>query len=432
MKSRVDRFALQAKLDWLTWQYYTSGADQALLETETGRTREALHRLLQDTPLDGDGPPELQADLALAKIEAEPDVSRLRGIFEYDDGNLAPETAAHYLLELCGLRNQHARAQGYASYPQLALRAQGLSNGGDAYYRSVLPYLRQPAVKDVAELPDIPCMEQYWAVLEEQFGPTPHGTYTPDNYRQFVQSLLEALDLSDVAEHLDVVVGEQPYASGVAFDLSRGDSRRAGILIRPAGVSAFFTAAHEFGHALLHLHRSSAHSVLPAWLYEGYAHLIEDDQRLIRVALQHFCPDERITTWLTVHRRLRRIDHNRIWASILTEDALWACVDRADLTDERKIATITDQCAGFYRRHLGTTYADPLKWALDSFRGIDPVYVHAYALAQNFAALMLEESAHMPARYDTSPAAVTAITAHIAERFTCLGTDSYSVYRDLT
>ena len=117
-----------------------------------------------------------------------------------------------------------------------------------------------------------------------------------------------------------------------------------------------------------------------------------------------------------MHRRLRRIDHNRIWASILTEDALWACVDRADLTDEGKIATITDQCAGFYRQHVGTTYADPLKWALDSFRSIDPVYVHAYALARNFAALMLEESADMPARYDTSRAAIIVITARIARK----------------
>jgi len=40
--------------------------------------------------------------------------------------------------------------------------------------------------------------------------------------------------------------------------------------------------------------------------------------------------------------------------------------------------------------------------------------VHAYALGQDFAALMLEESADMPARYDTSRAAVTAITARIA------------------
>ena len=412
MKSRVDRSTLQAKLDLLTWQYYTSGADQALLETEIAQTRGAMHRLLQDTPFDGDGPPELRADMALAKIEVEPEVSRLRGIFEYDDGDLAPETAAHYLLELCRLRNRHARTQGYASYPQLALHAQGLSDRGDTYGRSVLRYLRKPAAKDIAELPDIPCMEQYWDVLEEQFGPTPHGAYTPDNYRQFLQSLLEALGLSHVAEHLEIVVAEQPYAVGVAFDLSQGDSRRAGILIRPAGVRAFFTAAHELGHALLYLRRSSAHSVLPAWLDEGYAHLIENDECLIRVALQHLCLDERITAWLTVHRRLHRIEHNRIWASILTEDALWACVDRADLTDEGKIAMITDQCAGFYRQHLGTTYADPLKWALDSFRSIDPVYVHAYALARDFAALMLERSADIPARYDTSRAAIIAITAH--------------------
>lgn len=425
MKSRVDRFTLRARLDWLTWQYYTSGADQASLETEAARTRDAMRRLLQDTPLDGDGPPELRADMALAKIEVEPDISRLRGIFEYDHGDLAPETAAHYLLELCRLRNRHARTQGYASYPQLALRAQGLSDRGGTYGRSVLRYLRKPAAKDIAELPDIPCMEQYWDVLEEQFGPTPHGTYTPGNYRQFLQSLLEALGLSDVAEHLEVVVGEQPHAAGVAFDLSQGDSRRAGILIRPAGVRAFFTAAHELGHALLYLHRSGADSLLPAWLDEGYAHLIEDDECLIRAALQRLCPDEKITTWLTVHRRLNCIEHNRIWASILTEDALWTCVDRADLTDEGKIATITDQCAGFSRQHVGATYADPLKWALDSFRSIDPVYVHAYALAQNFAALMLEESADMPARYDTSRAAIIVITARIAKRFTCLGTDSY-------
>ena len=72
MESRVDRSALQAKLDLLTWQYYTSRADQALLETETAQTRRAMHRLLQDTALDG--PTELRAGVALAKIEVEPDV----------------------------------------------------------------------------------------------------------------------------------------------------------------------------------------------------------------------------------------------------------------------------------------------------------------------------------------------------------------------
>ena len=177
---------------------------------------------------------------------------------------------------------------------------------------------------------------------------------------------------------------------------------------------AFFTAAHELGHALLYLHRSNTHSVLPAWLDEGYAHLIEDDECLIRAALRHLCPDEMVTAWLTAHRRFHHIECNRIWASILIEDALWDCVDRADLTDEEAIATITDQCAGFYRQYLGTTYADPLKWALDSFCSIDPVYVHAYALGRDFAALMLEESADMPARYDISRAAIITITARIA------------------
>lgn len=411
MKSRVDRFTLQAKLDLLTWQYYTGGADQALIETEIAQTRGAMHRLLQDTPLDGDSPPQLHADLALAKIEAEPDVSRLRDIFEYYSRDLAPETASHHLLELCRLRNRHARTQGYSSYPQIALQAQGLSGNGDSYYQSVLPYLRQPTAQDIADLPDVPCMEQYWDVLEGQFGGTPHQTYTPDDYRQFLQLLLEALGLSHVAAHLEVVVGDQPYAAGVAFDLSQGDSRRAGILIRAGSVRAFFTAAHELGHALLYLHRSSSHSVLPSWLDEGYAQLIEDDESLIRAALQHLCPDETITTWLTVHRRLCRIEHNRILASILTEDALWASVERTDLTDEEKITLITDQCADFYSQHLGTTYADPLKWALDSFRSIDPIYVHAYALSQSFVALMLDESADMPARYDTRHGAIIAITA---------------------
>ncbi len=100
-------------------------------------------------------------------------------------------------------------------------------------------------------------------------------------------------------------------------------------------------------------------------------------------------------------------------ASILTEDALWASAERTDLTDEEKIATITDQCADFYSQHLGTTYADPLRWSLDSFHSIDPIYVHSYALSQSFVALMLEEPADMPARYDTSHAAITAITAHM-------------------
>lgn len=415
MKLDVDRFTLQAKLDLLTWQYYTSGADQALLETQTAQTREAMRRLLQNIPLDGDASPEFRADLALAKIEVEPDVSRLRDIFDQHAGDLAPETAAHRLLELCRLRNWHARAQGYASYPQMALCAQGLSGREDTCYRSVLSYLHQPAVKDNVELPDISCMEEYWRVLEKQFGVTLQETYTPDNYRQFVQSLLEALGLSRMAENLEVVVAEQPYASGVAFDLSQGVSRHAGILIRPAGIRAFFTSAHELGHALLYLHRSRTRTVLPAWLNEGYAVLLEDDERLIRTALRHLCSDETITEWLTVQRRLHQIDYNRIWASILTEDALWTCVERMDLTDEENIATITSQCADFYSQYIGTTYADPLRWALDSFRSVDPVYVHAYALARDFAALMLEESANMPARYDTSPAAIIAIVACIAE-----------------
>lgn len=37
MKSRVDRFTLQAKLDLLTWQYYTGRADQGRYDPEEAR-----------------------------------------------------------------------------------------------------------------------------------------------------------------------------------------------------------------------------------------------------------------------------------------------------------------------------------------------------------------------------------------------------------
>jgi len=258
----------------------------------------------------------------------------------------------------------------------------------------------------VSDLPDIPCMEQYWAFWDAQFGSGER--YAPEDYHRFIESLLEGLGLSDMPEQLEIVIRDQPYAAGVAFDLSQGDSRRAGILIRPKGVRAFFTAAHELGHALLYLCRSNPHSPLPAWLDEGYAHFIEDDEPLIRLALQPLCPDETIAEWLAVHRRLQRIEHNRILASILTEDALWSS---SDLADNEAIAMVADQCRGFYRQYLGTTYADPLAWALDSFRTIDPVYIHAYALGREFARLMLENPADMPLRYDTSRAAITAIIA---------------------
>lgn len=412
VQSGVDRFTLQSVLNRLTWQCYVGGADPIQLKNELAQTRDAMRHLLREITIDQDAPPELQADLTLAKIEVEPQISHLRNIFEYSDGSIAPETAAHYLIELCSRRNEHARAQGYSSYPQLALCAQGLADTGDANYRSVLRYLEVPAARDSIELPYVPFMEQYWTVMEEQFDP--HETYTEDHYRQFLRSLLEAIKLADAAEHLEIVVKEQPYAAGVALDLSQGDCRRAGILIRPSGVRAFFTSAHELGHALLYLHRSNVNSVLPAWLDEGYAHLIEDDERLISVALRDLClKDETIHTWLSTHRRFCQIEHNRIWASILTEDALWACVDRSNLTDEEKIDVITDQCADFYRRYLNTTYEDPQKWALDSFRSIDPVYIHSYPLAQSFAALMLKESSVISPRYDTSPAGIAAINDYI-------------------
>ena len=90
-------------------------------------------------------------------------------------------------------------------------------------------------------------MEKYWRVLEEQFGSTACGTYTPDDYRRFLQLLLEALGLPDAAGHLEVVILEQPYASGVAFDLSQGNSRRAGILIRPAGSACLLYCGARVG-----------------------------------------------------------------------------------------------------------------------------------------------------------------------------------------
>ncbi|MCX6345228.1 MAG: hypothetical protein NT018_09150 [Armatimonadetes bacterium] len=398
----------------MRWSLYSSDSVDTELQEAIAVAEHAMGAVLETLELPDDGDSDTtRAYIALRKVEASYDVRQLRDLFEYD-GVTSAESAAELLIELCALRNECARRCWYNSYPAMALTAQCIPSTS-GYAHAVLRYLGEPRRIDAKEYLSIECFDKYWAGVEARLNSVAVcGVVRDRDYVDFIAAMLGSLKLECLSSSIDIVVKDQPYASGICFDLSTDVGiRRAGILLRPTGIRSFFVAAHELGHAVLCLQHGGGLTNIPSWFDESNAYLVEDNQPDVRAALRELFDDNAVSSWLAIHSELREIEYCRIYASILLEDAIWAMADRRDISVREKVELISEMCREIYSTYLNTCYRDAREWAFDSFRSIDPVYVHSYGIGRNAAAI-LRSCRCRPGQlgpYDVSREALDAILA---------------------
>jgi hypothetical protein len=268
-----------------------------------------------------------------------------------DEDDAAAALAAQIrpdVLELIRLRNTLSSELGHASYLDLALFAEELE---ETHIRSLLTsYLTQNLTASNSGYP--PCPET---------GLSPDLSYDPD---EMLSATLTQLGLSHLAGRISLAVRDQPWAAGYTGVLRvPGDVR---VLVRPGrSARSLGTLLHEIGHAIAHASNQEQ------GLYQTWSQTHDEVLACIFArAAAHAAVDEQTRGALRAAERDLNV---RCAVSALFEFDLWGRPERAD---------------GLYAAHhavLGVPISAPGAWVLDSFRSIDPVCVHAYALGDVFA-----------------------------------------------
>lgn len=297
----------------------------------------------------------LQGGLVRRWIESDPDVAMLRDRADA----WAPPPTADEVLELMQRRNDSAFQLGYAGYHWAILSADGLSPR--TLREHLTPLLAQDLdfASSAARDAGITTMADWFPALHRDGQLSASLDPLP-----LLERFADALHVRDVLACTQVTVAE-----GCSF-ASRTGERSFHMQVAPIDtVNDWRTLFHEFGHVCTyalapaeHLPRlSTVTDEMLAVLFEhAAAHLLAEEPLRQRV-LQEM-----------------RMDHARCAVSSLFELDLWQYPARAE---------------SLYTQHYGKLVAspDPAVWYLDSFRSIDCMTVHGYALGQLLATRIAPE-----------------------------------------
>jgi len=349
------------------WQNYAEDAERNLTAID-----DAIYTCLlavgESTALTGREAAIWRSIRQRGLVDKQPAVSRLRNRLD-DWDNYSPglppvggapterrlllaATMQPDVLELMQLRSSLARQMGYASYPELVLQAEELDLQGTR--RLVSAYLEQhlgPARELVRELQ---INWSSWFTDLSRLGQMP----VVAEAEALAAHLLGRLGLADALPRLDWRVNSDGLA-GYTGVLEPGRDVR--ILIRPIrSLEELRTFCHELGHACCHA-LNVATGLCQTWTAsydEAMAVLLE------QIGLRLLLPEAA----LEQAGQIGLLENVRCAISFLFELDLWEQPEQADT---------------LYRQHYGQLVPDvgnPLLWALDSFRSIDPLYIQNYVL----------------------------------------------------
>jgi hypothetical protein len=261
------------------------------------------------------------------------------------------------VLELMGLRQRLAQELGFPSYVALVLHTEGLDAGSvkhllTEYLRTNLPTARTLIAAHGISWPT-------WFSDLEAIGPFDGEA----DLSETITELLDRIGLSRVRGSISVVQKEQAIA-GYPGILSVPDDIR--ILVAPVrSFGGWQILFHELGHAVAHAANletgifktwTSVHDETMATVFEQVAALALLDEAGWEAA-----------------QALSVLENTRCAISALFEFALWE--------EPRAAETLYIQHYG----RLGLEIASPEVWAADSFRSIDPVYIHNYVVGATVA-----------------------------------------------
>jgi hypothetical protein len=256
------------------------------------------------------------------------------------------------VLRLMQLRQRLARELGFPSYVELVLGEEGLAS------RSLITLLEKCLEDHLVEARELIQAHQLtgptWFSGLSTIGRIEQGLQPT----KIVDQFLERMGFGALRGAIRIHAQPQPIA-GYAGILSIPDDIR--ILIQPViTLQGWLVLFHELGHAIAHALNTatglfttwtSAHDETMAELMARIAALVlldEDNQRAAR--------------------QLFLLETTRCAVSALFEFELWEHPEAAERLYTQ------------HYRQLGFDIADPEIWALDSFRSIDPVYIHNYVI----------------------------------------------------
>jgi len=368
--------SLRNKLERLRWESYINKESDDIL-SQMSLVSQSISDLLKQWHPENENNIFVRSNLLKLKIAQVPEIKDLFDYFDYEE-NIPAEIACKKTIELCQLRDYYSIEAGYSSYPHLVLLSEGFS-GQINSYDSILNYIEEPTPLNLISLDS---MDEYWRYYQDiAVDGIEYYDVDPNMLKDFTITLIDMLGEEKNRERLLIVVENQSI-SGVAFDLTKDDKiKSAGILLKPKGIHSFFVSAHEVGHALLYLNQPSNMCFLPIWLDETHAIYIENNSQLLKKA---FCKyfDEKIAARLLSNRKIGKdMELRRFYASLLTEIDMWR-ISKQNSSLDSKIEAISKSFGTYYKTYLDTTFQNKLQWSLDTFRTIDPVYIHNYIIAE--------------------------------------------------
>ncbi len=266
------------------------------------------------------------------------------------------------VLRLMQLRNSLAQQMGYVSYPELVMQSEELEL--QAARQLVSEYLQRHLDRARQLVREQQITWSNWFSDLSRLGQLPFIA----DAEVLTADLLGRLGLADALSSLSLRVNSGGLA-GYTGVLAPGRDLR--MLLRPIrSLAELRTFCHELGHACCHaLNRATG--LCQTWTAsydEAMAVLLE------QIGLQMLLPEAA----LEQARRIALLENVRCAISFLFELELWERPARAE--------TLYDQHYG----QLGLDVGNPVVWALDSFRSIDPVYIQNYVLG----ALIAEKVMH--------------------------------------
>jgi len=182
-----------------------------------------------------------------------------------------------------------------------------------------------------------------------------------------IDKLLKKLGFIEVKDNIKIQYIKDGF-SGYAAQLSPNDIR---IVVEPIeSLDSLRTLFHELGHAILYsLNRGEGlFRILPACVDESMAVVFE---YIATVLFVKGVDKEKVFELMT-------LEYIRCAISALFEFDLWKEPDKAE---------------ELYVKHyskLGLKVNDPTIWAFDSFRSLDPVYIHNYVIGASLVEKLIE------------------------------------------
>lgn len=260
------------------------------------------------------------------------------------------------VLNLMNIRNKLSKERGFFSYPELVLVAEEIDKDKlidllDNYIEDNLP--------KVLEL-----IKRYDIKWESWFSDLSRISLTINECQpmELINQLLETLGLDNLKNKIKINYRKQGF-SGVASEVSLGDIR---IVVEPIrSLSNLRVLFHEIGHAISYYFNKEKglYKILPSSYDEAMAVVIE---HIAPKLLLNNLEQEKMA-------EIEILEYTRCAISALYEFELWENPDQAE---------------NLYIKHyskLGFKINNPSIWSSDTFRSIDPMYIHNYVIGAGLA-----------------------------------------------